>query len=107
MAAKDEQRRDPTISQIINIMGSSRTARSLWAELERLELQDDILHRQWETEDGKASKLQLVIARLFVPTVLEQLNNSRSGGHLGITRTVARARDRFYWHGLYSNVESW
>ena len=114
---KLEQRNDEIISPIIKsleegvrlnpeeIQGSSQEARNLWSNWSRLVLQDDILYRRWKSEDGRKDKLQAVVPKSLKQTVLHSLHNSPSRGHLGITKTLHKVRDRFYWHGLRNDVE--
>ena len=97
---KLEQRNDDIISPIIKsleegvrpnpgeIQGSIQEARSLWSNWSRLVLQDDILYRRWESENGRKDKLQVVVPKSLKRTVLQLLHNSPSGGHLGITKTL-------------------
>ena len=66
-----------------------------------------MLYRKWETEDGHGTRLQLVLLRSLVPDVLSALHNAPSVGHLGVTKTVKRVRERFYWYGLRHDVEHW
>ena len=114
---KLEQRNDEIISPIFKsleegvrpnpeeIQGSSQEARNLWSNWSRLVLQDDILYRRWESEDGRKDKLQAVVPKSLKRTVLHSLHNSPSGGHLGITKTLHKVRDTFFWHGLRNDVE--
>ena len=109
---KLEQRNDEIISPIIKsleegvrpnpevIQGSSQEARNLWSNWSRLVLQDDISYRRWESEDGRKDKLQALVPKSLKRTVLHSLHNSPSGGHLGITKTLHKVRDRFFWHGV-------
>ena len=72
---KLEQRNDDIISPIIKsleegvrpnpveIQGSSQEARNLWSNWSRLVLQDDILYRRWESENGRKDKLQVVVPK--------------------------------------------
>ena len=39
----------------------------------------------------------VVIPQGLINTVLHNLHSSPSGGHLGVTRTISRARERFFW----------
>ena len=116
---KLEKRNDEIISPIIKsleegvrlnpeeIQGSSQEARNLWSNWSPLVLLDDILYRRWESEDGRKDKLQAVVPKSLKRTVLHSLHNSPLGGHLGITKTLHKVRDRFYWHGLRNDVEVW
>ena len=97
---KLEQQNDEILSPIIKSLedcvqpnpeefqGSSQEARNLWSNWSRLVLQDDILYRCWESEDGRKDKLQVIIPKSLKRAVLQLLHNSPSGGHLGITKTL-------------------
>ncbi|KAJ8941098.1 hypothetical protein NQ318_019103 [Aromia moschata] len=37
------------------------------------------------------------VSRNRVPEVLEEIHNGSTGGHLGVTKTLGKVRDRFYW----------
>ena len=39
--------------------------------------------------------------------MLSALHDASSAGHLGVTKTVERVRERFYWYGLQHDVEDW
>lgn len=115
-----KQKADPRLQQVLKwketraaqplqaeVQGTSRATRSLWAQWNRLELKDGILYRRWETEDGQDSRLQLVLPRSLMPDVLTALHDAPIAGHLGVSKTVERVRERFYWYGLRQDVEDW
>ena len=45
-----------------------------------------------------------VIPNTLVPRVLEGLHNSPAVGHMGITRTIHRARERFFWPKMRASI---
>ncbi|KAJ8954406.1 hypothetical protein NQ318_011080 [Aromia moschata] len=57
--------------------------------------------------DGVSAVYQLVLPKARIHQVLEELHSSPSGGHFGVTRTLARVRDRFYWVNCRRDVEEW
>ena len=71
-------------------------AKSYWAQWDRMVLKDGVLNRQWETEAGDSVSLQLVLPQGYREDVLNQLQNSPTSGHLGIKKTIARVKERFY-----------
>ncbi|KAJ8955258.1 hypothetical protein NQ318_000285 [Aromia moschata] len=75
--------------------------------MEFLCLRDGLLHRKWESPDGVSAVYQLVLPKARIHQVLEELHNSPTGGHFGVTRTLARVRDRFYWINCRRDVEEW
>ena len=40
-------------------------------------------------------------------TILQHLHNHKTGGHLGLTKTLYSVRQRFYWPGQHSDVARW
>lgn len=52
-----------------------------------------------------SSPLQAVIPYSLQRTVLEQIHDK--GGHLGVHKTLAKLRERFYWPGYEAQVEKW
>jgi len=117
---QSKQEADPNLKQMLlwkrdraaqptqqEIQGASKATKSLWAQWNRLQLENGVLYRKWETEDGHGTRLQLVLPRSLVPDVLSALHDAPSAGHLGVAKTVERVRERFYWYGLQSDVEDW
>ena len=82
---KQNQTSQPTPQEV---QGVSKATKSLWARWNRLQLQNGVLYRRWETEDGRGTWLQLVLPRSLVPTVLSALHDAPSAGHLGVARTL-------------------
>lgn len=41
------------------------------------------------------------------PSILQQLHNSVTGGHLGMKKTLSKVRQRYFWNGLRKFVEEW
>ena len=80
------------------VQGVSKATKSLWAQWNRLQPQNGVLYRRWETDDGRGTWLQLVLPRSLVPTVLSTLHDAR---------TLERVRERFYWYGQQHDVEDW
>ncbi|KAJ8962150.1 hypothetical protein NQ318_018107 [Aromia moschata] len=81
------------------------TIKGYWAQWNSLCLRDGLLHRKWESPDGVSAVYQLVLPKARIHQVLEELHNSPTGGHFGVTRTLARVRDRFYWINCRRDVE--
>ena len=116
---KQAQGDDPMLAPLIDsvragerppsseIQGSSRSTHVMWFNWSRLVIENDILYRRWESEDGNRMKLQLVVPQSLVPEILKLLHDNPTSGHLGVTKTVERVRQRFFWSGLRQDVESW
>jgi hypothetical protein len=78
------------------LLGSSRRFGELWNQLK---IDVGVLIR--EMDDGK--KL-IVVPQLLRRTLVKDWHNQ---GHLGVTATVARLQERFYWPGLGTDVSNW
>ena len=89
------------------VQGTSKATKSLWAQCNLLLLENSVLYHQWQTEDGRGTRLQLVLPRSLVPDILSALHDAPSAGHLGVTKTVERVRERFYSYDLQRDVEDW
>lgn len=117
---RDSQVEDPEIRPIISFMESgdpkptwqdiapfSPTTKRYWNLWDSLELRNGVLYRRWEDADGKSSRLQLLLPKSRVKEVLQELHSSATGGHFGVTKTLQKVRERFYWAGSRSDVEKW
>lgn len=107
---QSKQEADPNLKQMLlwkwdraaqltqqEVQGASKATKSLSAQRNRLQLENGVLYRKWETEDGHGTRLQLVLPQSLVPDVLSALHDAPSAGHLGVAKTVERVRERFYW----------
>ncbi|KAJ8944793.1 hypothetical protein NQ318_003661, partial [Aromia moschata] len=72
------------------------TIKGYWAQWSSLCLRDGLLHRKWESPDGVSAVYQLVLPKARIHQVLEELHSSPSGGHFGVTRTLARHESTTY-----------
>ena len=115
-----QQQADPDLPQMINWLKTdtlpvqfprhvSHRLQTLWSQRQQLVLRNDLLYRQWEDvpHRGACKRLQLVLPPALVPVVLEELHDSTTGGHLGVTKTLEKVRQRFYWTGQRRDVEDW
>lgn len=110
---KEKQHADPVIREVIHQMETGEkvppTARNelpdvalLLRELNRLELQDDILYRR--RHEGEQVSFQLVLPEKLRSVVLTSLHDDM--GHMGIERTLDLVRSRFFWPHMAADVES-
>ena len=82
----------------------SVTCKHYWVRFNSLTYIDDTLYH---VQDGVNPKYQIVIPKSFVGTLLKELHNSVTGGHLGIKKTLSKTKDRFYWHKMREDVKYW
>ncbi|KAJ8958667.1 hypothetical protein NQ318_016392 [Aromia moschata] len=85
----------------------SPTVKSYWAQWNSLVLSDGLLRRVLEKSDGTEERKQLIVPRNRVPEVLEEIHNGSTGGHLGVTKTLGKVRERFYWVNCTTDVKEW
>jgi hypothetical protein len=81
--------------------------KTYWSQWDRLEVRDDVLYRKWINADLNTVTWQLVLPKCLRKEVLQQLHNENVAGHLGVSRTIARVRSRFYWNNYHSFVRRW
>ena len=82
-------------------------AKYFWHRCELLEIRDGVLFRKWVNLNGKENKYLLIVPKFLHRIILSQLHDGVTGAHLGIAETLFKIRERFYWYGLKSDVESW
>ncbi|KAJ8948273.1 hypothetical protein NQ318_020758 [Aromia moschata] len=85
----------------------SPTVKSYWAQWKSLVLSDALLKRVLEKSDGTEERKQLIVPRNRVPEVLEEIHNRSTGGHPGVTKTLGKVRERFYWVNCTTDVKDW
>ena len=112
------QDEDPYISQAISwvkegkrpprseIAGIGPLVSSLWSQLGRLKMRDyGVLCREYESEDGKCTFLQICLPRKLIPdVVLSALHDIPTSGHLGINKMTQKVKARYYWKGWETDV---
>ena len=75
-----------------------------WSQWDRLKLIDGVLYREWYETKGGPPKPQLILPEIWRKGILTLLHQNLCCGHLGIHRTIARVRARFYWVGFKQDV---
>lgn len=85
----------------------SKAAKAYWAEWDRLEIRQGLIHRRWESHDGKLIKWQLVVPEKYQEQIVKELHNARTAAHLGVNKTREKVAERFWWYGLTVHVRSW
>ncbi|KAJ8952780.1 hypothetical protein NQ318_008097 [Aromia moschata] len=111
-----DQENDPNLRPIVDwkkegrkptweeVSRYSPTVKSYWAQWNSLVLSDGVLKRVLEKTDGTEERKQLIVPRNRVPEVLEEIH---TGGHLGVTKTLGKVRERFNWVNCTTVVKEW
>ena len=86
LQSQSKQEADPNLRQILlwkqiraaqpaqrEVQGPSKATKSLWAQLKRLVFENGVLYLQWQTEDGRGTRLQLVL-----PLSLVKMSNVKN-----------------------------
>ena len=68
---------------------------------------DGVLYRKWTPKCQTTARLQLVTPQGIKDEIFNQLHRNRTGGHLGVKRTLMKVRLRFYWPYCKSELERW
>ena len=117
---KIKQLEDPNLSKLLawkehnqsrppwkDVSSENKYVKSLWSQWERLHVFNGIIYRRWESSDGLHVRYQLVIPKQMVDEVLSYLHNAPTAGHLGVSRTIASVRYRFYWPCYQADIMKW
>lgn len=77
---------------------------SLWNHFDRLSIENRLVFQRWDSVGTDQSHYQAVVPMKERRNILKYCHDVRSSGHLGVTKTLARVRQRFYWPGLQGDV---
>lgn len=94
----------PTWQEISHL---SRDHKTYWGQWDRLTVMDGVLYRKWINLTTEETTLQYILPSVYRNQVLLLLHNDQFAGHLGLKRTLARVRFRFYWAGYHVFIERW
>ena len=86
------------------LQGLPRLAWQLNNQLKSLQLLDGILCPKFETEDNEVV-LQQIVTQSMTHEVLSACHSSPTAGHLGVTKTSEKIKQRFYWPGLQEDTK--
>ncbi|XP_065927594.1 uncharacterized protein [Magallana gigas] len=78
--------------------------KSLWNQFERLSIQNGFLVRRWILLPSNRDTFQVLIPDSERRNVPKMCHDNKTSGHLGVTKTLARIRQRYYWPGLQQDV---
>ena len=78
--------------------------RSLWSQFNRLCIENELVCRTWEIGSTNITYCQAVVPLCERRKILEYCHDVRTSGHLGVTKTLGKIRQRFYWPGQQDDV---
>ena len=118
-ALREAQLQDKTMSWIIKskedgggrpewkvVSHLTASCKTYWSQWDQLEVRDGLLSRRWESDDGKSVKWLLVIPLKFRKEILAELHGGKLSGHLGVSKTLAKVKFRYFWPGMSADVRS-
>uniref|UniRef100_A0A3B1JTM8 Gypsy retrotransposon integrase-like protein 1 n=1 Tax=Astyanax mexicanus TaxID=7994 RepID=A0A3B1JTM8_ASTMX len=92
----------PSWEEVVPLSPVAKALRSNWASFS---LSDGVLCHTWEDPANGRRVFQVVIPRALRDSVLRGVHGSPGAGHIGVTKTLKRLRQRFYWPGCRADVE--
>ncbi|XP_016406721.1 uncharacterized protein LOC107739212 [Sinocyclocheilus rhinocerous] len=113
----DNQRQDPDLQPVIlcvetqqrppweEVAALSPFTKGLWAKFKCLWLIDGVLQRAWVVPATGEKRWQVMVPGDMQEAVLKAMQGSAGSGHFGVTKTLRRLRQGFYWGRLRRDVE--
>ena len=68
-------------------------------------IRDGLICRKTSRYDTGLEKLQIIVPFSERRNILREYHDKRTAGHLGINKTIARIKSKFYWPGLSKDVK--
>ena len=115
-ALHEQQRHDPDLSVIIDYLEQNllptddSKARSLLLSIDDYYLDErGILCHLWTPNSRRVKSLcsQIVIPVSLRHEILTACHDDPTAAHFSIFKTYEKIRARFYWHGMFKDVEHW
>lgn len=114
---RELQLKDPDLKMVIRwleeghrppwdeVVGQSATVRNLWSQWLGVKLQEGVLKRSWQEPATGEPRWQVVVPKDLKEQVLEAHHGLPGVGHFGVTKTLRRLRQAFYWGQSRRDVE--
>ena len=68
---------------------------------------DGVLKCKYEDVCGHQSRQQLIVPHTLRDEIMLELHSGALEGHLGVDKTIAKIKERFYWPGMHADVDQW
>ena len=113
------QEQDPDIGPLLSWLNSNdrppwstvapctETLKCYWAQWDSLHLREGVIYRLWESPAGNIVIWQILFPKKLQREVFSQLDSSLSAGHFGVTKTLSRVRECFYWAKCHQDIHNW
>ena len=90
------------VSKEAELQMQSASTRHYWVHRAQLRMKGGVLYYLWNT--GTQTILLLVVPKELKTSVLEQVHDTITAGHLGRDKTLQKLRLRCYWYGMATDV---
>ena len=113
---REMQRKDTEFLYIIQYLESKtlpedeNICRKILAEIDHYLIDDNgVLQHLWIPTGRKRADItvQLVVPSALRFEVLKSMHDDHLGGHLGIEKTYTKIHTRYFWPGLFKDVQHW
>ncbi|KAK7494141.1 hypothetical protein BaRGS_00014614 [Batillaria attramentaria] len=116
---RQQQEKDPDLKQLLSwkesgerpdwehVKGISSALKLYWALYSEIVLHEGVLYRQLDLSCKPVATHQVLTPVQLRRDLFTFLHHHRTGGHLGIKKTLARLRRRFWWPGQRTDIERW
>ena len=91
----------------IEIKTCNANVKNMWALWSEFHVEDSILYRKKKFNASTEAYKQYVVPSNLKSKLMRLLHNNRIGGHLGVTKTLQKIKQRFYWVGCKQDVKRW
>ena len=83
------------------------TTKAYWAQWDSFAVKEGVLNHRWELPELGKVTWQLVLPKGLGTSVLKQLHDNHVGGHIGVSKTLPKVRERLYCIHCRCDVEEW
>ena len=82
----------------------SPAIRKYWLCWSQVERRGGVLYYRWVSDIGSLSQLRLLVPKSLKREVMEFCHSPALSGHLGVGKTLHRARQHFLWYGMGGDI---
>ena len=101
---KLEGRSCPTKQELLTESGAVKDICGQWS---KLVVKEELLYRLWTPKYSTTPCHQLLAPGPIKTEIFNQLHCVRAGGHFAVKRSLAKARQRFFWPRCKADMERW
>ena len=107
-----EQDVDPVYSKVKDFLRGRLQDRRYRLPVVGLELSGDLLVRRVKSRTrgfglGEEDVLQVVVPERLIPVALRVVHELMGGDHVGVERTYTQAKSKYFWKGMYKDIENY